>query len=1289
MRLIRINFFIVFAASLLFITQTVVNAEGNEKEKRTLQKVQTQVPVTYLDINNIFVPMRNNGISDIDINQQNSGLVFPKGSGKTAAFTSGLLWGARIPGDPQVRVGGTAYATGLQPGAILSNGLADDPTLDKYRIYRVRPDIYPGGPDVTLTNEEQLELTSASAIRAQYELDWDEWPSDLGAPYFDGNENGVYDPDPTSGDIPGFPGADQTLWFVANDLNATNTADLYGASPMGIEAQVTYWAYNQTGALGNMYFRKYLLINKGAQQDTLTDMYVSMWSDIDLGDAGNDFVGVDTVLSLQYCYNASPTDNTYSPLPPPAVGFDFFQGPLVDGVAGEDKNRNGVDDASDYGIFKGKEVGPGKINLPMTAAYYFANGDPNIGDPPQGDLDGSTQFYNFFQGKFGLSGAPFTDLSTGEITTYALNGDPITGTGWLDGTQLPPGDRRLGSASGPFTLAPGDTQEVVVAEICAGALENVNNISAIGLLKYYDGLAQVSYDNFFELPPNPALPDVEVSELPNQINLDWGENLERVNATESYDIIFNEENYKFQGYNVYQLPSASATKEQGRLIANFDLKDDFRVIIGKDFDPNSGQIVLVPQQLGNNTGISHYLEITTDKFTGAPLINGIKYYFAVTAYAVIQSYDKDIPIDEFPLISNVENVINILTVVPQSQKPEEFYVPTGYFTEITHVEGNAGGGPRPYIINPYALNGHEYEVYWTQRQEIRNENGDWVPAGVVNRHFHPNDPDTLTGSSIQIAATYGPQAGKLQLNFVLDLVSVDFDWADGISLTFPAGVTILEAPSFEAGNGSISPEIIQYADSTVVNMGDVTHPYTGNGPFTGGEEWSFQVIAAVPFTVNWIIYDDGYGGGPVDASGSTTLTEVGNLSRLAKYWNLKDATLDVVKLENQNILAGTNVFPARDDIPANLLVNIPEYLQPVVDGFRIGVDGGYEAPTTISSSSPPTVNGEEVFDFSASNVWWTSTNYIICDFTRFGYTDGFAATSLPVYGGAGGTSDVNILQKDYELRWTGVLGDTVFGNGNTLTITKSGGSIATLFGASGYSLAAHPLNPNPGVDQPITIRIPFEVWNVDDDQQVNLVIWDRSGDPTVSGGAVWNTSDRVYTWIVNNAYSPDLIDVTSQVVADNATWNLVIYLSTFATGDVVKITYDNPIQVGIDTYTFSPSKATFTNTEKAIKETERINVFPNPYYGVNSEELNKYNRFVTFSHLPTKATIRIFNIAGVLVKTIEKDNPDQFERWDLANQNGLPVASGLYIVYIELPDLGTTKILKAAIIQEQQILDRF
>jgi hypothetical protein len=125
-----------------------------------------------------------------------------------------------------------------------------------------------------------------------------------------------------------------------------------------------------------------------------------------------------------------------------------------------------------------------------------------------------------------------------------------------------------------------------------------------------------------------------------------------------------------------------------------------------------------------------------------------------------------------------------------------------------------------------------------------------------------------------------------------------------------------------------------------------------------------------------------------------------------------------------------------------------------------------------------------------------------------------------------------------------------------------------------------------------------------------------------------------------------------------------------------------------DSYTFSSIAPAYSDA-LARDQVNKINVFPNPYYGVNSEEINKYNRFVTFSHLPDKATIRIFNLAGVLVKTINKDNQDQFQRWDLANESGLPVASGLYIAYIEMPDIGTTKILKVAIIQEQQILDRF
>ena len=1242
--------FILSTFLLLALLVTSVFAEGDEKNKNnTLEKTLGAPVRTFMSINNIFTVIKNDGISDIDVNEANSGLVFPAGSGKTAVFTSGFLWGAFVPGDPQVRVGGTAYRTGLQPGRITNSGLPWDQLIaepnvagDHVRIYRVRPDVYPGGPEVNLTRDANLENNSASSIRAQYELDWTEWPAQYGAPYDDIDNNGIYDPNV---DIPGVPGANQTIWFVANDLNPSRTQNLYGALPLGIEMQATFWAYSQSGALGNMFFRRYKIINKS--NTPFDSMYVSMFSDVDLGNSADDFAGCDVDLSLGYCYNANANDPTYNPLPPPAVGFDFFQGPKVNGVP-----------------------------LPMTAFYYFARGNPAVVDPTQGDIQGSNQFYNFFQGKIGLTGESFTDPITGQPTSFAVSGDPQTGSGWLDGLLIPADDRRIGSASGPFTMAAGDTQEVVVAEIVAGAIPGVDRISAIGLLKFYDRQAQVAYDNNFDLPVPPPAPNVTVvgSEsgplngvyygLDNKIVLNWGTNPSNYLATENS----NSKGYVFEGYNVYQLPNASASVSEGRRIATYDLANGIGKIEDLVFDVNTGSVVKLPVQFGNDSGIKRYLEITGDVFNnGEPLINGIRYYYAVTAY----NYNPDPQV----VPNNLENPIQILTIIPQSNTSGFEYGETqGSTLTVTH-NGTADGVVDVKVIDPQVLTGHEYEVFFTERQEIRDNLGEWIPAATVRRLF---GPDTLTGSSIDIAAVYGTNASLVDLNFSLDLVSVDDNWADGIVLTFPPQVQIVSAPSFEAGGGTVTPEIV---GNTVI-LGLVDTSLTEDGIFHGGEEWSFTVSGplTLPVTIDWEIFDDGYSGGPLNAIGNTTVSSIGNLSRLAKYWNLRDVNTSTVKLENQSIIGGEDIFPKRDDIPTNIGTNAST----IVDGFQTNVDVGYAAPTTLSPNNPPTVNGVET---SYSGDRWVDDNFIFTDFTYFGYPDGLASTSFPLYGGAGGTADINLLQQDYELRWTGVTGDTTIG-GVTITITKSGGSIATLFGASGYSLANHPLNPSPGTDEPFTVRIPFEVWNLDANQQVNLAFWDRSGNPTVTGGAVWNTANRVYTWIVNTPYSPTVIDIASQSVADNATWNLVVYLSTFTTGDIVRINYDNPIQIGVDNYRFTPGAGAYSQ-DRAVSEVEKINVFPNPYYGVNSEELNKYNRFVTFTHLPAKATIRIFNLAGVLVQTIQKDDPGQFQRWNLANESGLPVASGLYIAYIELPELGETKILKVAIIQEQQILDRF
>src|ERR1017187_10109229 len=191
--------------SIILLQQNISFAKNGVKNKNNyVNKNLDQVATTLLDINLISTTFYNNGIGDISP-LGTAGLFYPQGSGKTACFTSGLLWGGQIAGDQYPRVGGTAYRTGLQPGAILSNGTADDPTLAKYRIYRVRPDVNPKSV-ADLTAEAKNENTSVAALTAQYLLDWNEWPAALGAPYSDVNGDGVYDP---KVDIPGVPRSEE------------------------------------------------------------------------------------------------------------------------------------------------------------------------------------------------------------------------------------------------------------------------------------------------------------------------------------------------------------------------------------------------------------------------------------------------------------------------------------------------------------------------------------------------------------------------------------------------------------------------------------------------------------------------------------------------------------------------------------------------------------------------------------------------------------------------------------------------------------------------------------------------------------------------------------------------------------------------------------------------------------------------------------------------------------------------------------------------------------------------
>ena len=80
---------------------------------------------------------------------------------------------------------------------------------------------------------------------------------------------------------------------------------------------------------------------------------------------------------------------------------------------------------------------------------------------------------------------------------------------------------------------------------------------------------------------------------------------------------------------------------------------------------------------------------------------------------------------------------------------------------------------------------------------------------------------------------------------------------------------------------------------------------------------------------------------------------------------------------------------------------------------------------------------------------------------------------------------------------------------------------------------------------------------------------------------------------------------------------------------------------------------------------ERVLVVPNPYRGHEVWDQPGQGE-VHFINLPSQSKIRIYTAAGDLVREIaHSDNIRDFERWDLKNDSGKLVASGIYMYRIE------------------------
>jgi hypothetical protein len=1084
-----INVLALLVVLLLCVAVTGSYAKENAKDSKTEGVAKTTTNDYYRPfLNNIMTWYSNCGDGSYNPNTLQSGFEFPKGSSKFCTFEDGVVWGGFHKGRETAKVGGSTYWRGLQAGAILTPGGPDEsqtPTADnatnaKYRAFTVRPDVTPSTPfsQVQATLEAEAKLVSRySSISAQtlyniYVADWNEWPAKSAAnpngmaPFKDVNGNGVYDP---SVDIPGQPGADETLYYVANDCDASRSAALYGSTVIGIEMHRTVWAYNLPGALGNTIFESTVLINKsGAPLDST---FLVQWADVDNGDANDDYAGCDVARGLGYTYNGKASDATYG-VQVPAVGYTFFQGPII-----------ATGNPADSAVFR-LNYRYGYKNLGMTTFVFFINSNATYSDPDHG-VGGDEQWYRLMNGLISSSGAAFVNPITNEPTKFTLDGDPVKGTGWIDGTYgLIPGDRRQCQVTGPFTLANGDTQEVVVAHLVGLGSDRISSIS---VMKWYSDLAQAAYNSLFNIAAPPPTPVVQVDALDRELVLNWGSNP----TIEGW----NSNGYEFQGYNVYQFPTGSADISAATRVATYDKVDAITVIFDNVYDASTGYVINKPVEFGTDSGIKRTFDTKQDVIGSKPLANGSPYYFGVSSYSFKEGANP----------THLESAPNLITVVPQSLTPgQRVNASFNQAVTPTHTAGISTAILNVNVAAPARVVGTDYEVNIVVLDSVFNND---LGYNVPNPRWRL--VDKTSGNVV-----FGPST-------VFSVPDDDNPTAAGLKLSLSGA------------------------------------PFYTYGKELGANRWSG------PSDYNFTRVNPGTPGDPTTVSGAA------------------------------GIYAGN-------------------------DFFGIGL---------LAPSDPlPTVEIEFVPKGQGQNAY---------DFVRLPTT---GSTTAPYYG---------------------------------------------------------------------FFPQPFKVWELNPDgtrkRQLDFMFMESSSSSFYD--SVWapgaSAGDREYWFVIAETYTatPKAKYAAGSTLgdacdADSICWSGWMTLADetlppYVSGDVWTMVATN-IVTAQDKWTFSTrALAPTTSTDVAKSDVTKINVFPNPYIGFNPLEKNKYERFVTFSHLPNKATIRIFNLAGVLVRTLAKNTSDQFFQWDLKNESGFPVAAGMYIVYIDLPDLGTTKTLKLGVIPEQQYIDRW
>jgi hypothetical protein len=1231
---------------------------------------------TDMDLNNVRTTIFTSGDMWWDLNNTPR-YEIPKGSGKHSMF-AGALWLGGLDNGGNLKSAAMTYRSGgndFWPGPLtLADATTDAVVCNAYdkhwKITRQEvEEFYLGaGPSQVIAEWPGNGIDGGTFAGFDSEI----------APFVDGNGNGIYEPDlrDENGfaieypayDITGDLGCDarlfgdQTLWWIFNDNGNIHTET--GGFPLGMEIRAQAFEFATNNALNDMTFYNYELINRSTF--TVNETYFGVWSDPDVGNYTDDFAGCDVGRGLGFVYNGDEDDETtfgYG-VNPPAIGVDFFEGPF--------KDPNGIDDTSDFCVdaraASGLGFGDGIIDnerLGMARFIYYTSTGPNYANDP----DNGQHVYNYLRGiwKDGTemiyggngygAGTPYSYMFPGDSDPRGL-GYMVTGAtqtcqpedqplpSWsIDQFgAVPPSDFRILQSAGPFTLAPGAFNKITFGVVWARATSG-GRLASVELVRRIDDDAQALFDNCFSIINGPDAPLAKVVELDREIILTFeNTNNEKIEKYQDQTAIpgFGDVVYTFQGYQIYQLKDATIQAGQvldvnsARLVAQVDIRDNITQVINRTFDQTLEENVPREMVSGENRGLRNSFRITTDLFATGDnrLINHRKYYYVVLSYSTAD-------------IASLNNTDFGLSYLAGRRTFGSASILT--YTCIPHIPAPGAGGlnvrsqygeiPPLTRIEGYGNGGNAVDLNDASIAEIM-QSPYWMRTPTYNRNAGPVSIKVVDPKSI-------PEGNfELRMN-ELNPDSANQTWTlkylDG-----PAGEN--EYTSTHKISEGVEEVISRWGFSVTINQvsnpGD--DPENGGGFITATQEFADTKRRWLSFLTDGEGCDNG-----------ANWIRSGFQQPDATNPNCGDIFIGDVPLDPtqtfEKVLGGSwapyMLVSRYNDGPAyatSTSIQSSTFLRRISS-----VDIVFTPDQSKWSRCPVLETGDDAaFNFGQAEKLNLRLSPSVNkagapdgDGTGMGWFPGYA---INVETGqrlniAFGESSRLAQDNGRDMKFNPSGRTIIFDNGEIRNIL---GGKHFIYVFDNFGSGA---NDMPVYDEGAFIRAKLTNPTAPNKRSVfQSAAW--VGIPIAEPNYEFLSNDLKIRIRVNKPYQENYN--TQQSASNPVNANRPLY--TFNTGSMSAIRNDATI------------------AEAALN---LINVVPNPYYAYSSYETGQLDNRVKITNLPENCKVRIYTMNGALIRSFDKADPRTSLDWDLKNQVGISIASGIYLIHVDVPGVGE-KVLK-------------